>query len=97
MLIAYILIEDMILQSLAVNNLYIGEGSDSTGVVTKMLTVNGSLRMNIYNPATLFGIHVSSNPVNLIYSEITVASGQVRIKSTTTSTFFAPYKVNRKY
>ncbi len=85
---------DMILQSLAVSNLYVGEGSDSTGVITKMLTVNGSLKMNIYNPATLFGIHVSSTPVNLIYSEITVATGQVRNKSTTT--FFNPYKVNHK-
>lgn len=69
---------EITMKSLAVNNLYIGEGSDSTGVVTKMLTVNGSLRMNIYNPATLFGIHVSSNPVSLIYSEITVASGQLK-------------------
>jgi hypothetical protein len=85
---------DLILQSLAVSNLYVGEGSDSTGVITKMLTVNGSLKMNIYNPATLFGIHVSSTPVNLIYSEITVATGQVRNKSTTT--FFNPYKVNHK-
>ncbi|KAM3267958.1 hypothetical protein P3S67_031943 [Capsicum chacoense] len=30
-------------QVLAVNNFYIGEGSDFTGVVTKMMTVNGSL------------------------------------------------------
>jgi hypothetical protein len=71
--------EDVMLQSLTVHNLYLGEGSDSSGVPTKMLTVNGSLKMNIYNPAPLFGIHVSSTPVNLIYSEITVATGQVRI------------------
>ncbi|KAE8674110.1 Ras-related protein Rab7 [Hibiscus syriacus] len=31
-----------------------------------------------YNPATIFGIHVSSNPVNLAYSEITVATGQLK-------------------
>lgn len=86
--------EDLILQSLAVNNLYVGEGSDSTGVTTKMLTMNGSLRMNIYNPATLFGIHVSSTPVNLVYSEITVATGQV--KNLSTSTFSSPSKVNHK-
>lgn len=79
----------MILQSLAINNINVGEGSDSTGVPTKMLTVNGTLKMQVYNPATLFGIHVSSTPVNLIYSEITVATGQVRILSMTTS--FSPY------
>ncbi|XP_062156941.1 uncharacterized protein LOC133864576 [Alnus glutinosa] len=66
------------MKSLAINNLYLGEGSDSSGVPTKMLTVNGSLKMNIYNPAPLFGIHVSSTPVNLIYSEISVASGQLK-------------------
>ena len=69
------------IQSLAVNNIYVGEGSDSTGVVTKMLTVNGSLRISVYNPATFFGIHVSSSPISLVYSEITVATGQVIILS----------------
>lgn len=65
-------------KSLAVNNFYIGEGADFTGVPTKMLTVNGSLRLNVYNPATFFGIHVSSSPVNLVYSEIVIASGQLK-------------------
>ncbi|GFZ11791.1 late embryogenesis abundant protein, group 2 [Actinidia rufa] len=65
-------------KSLAVNNIYVGEGSDSTGVVTKMLTVNGSLRISVYNPATFFGIHVSSSPISLVYSEITVATGQLK-------------------
>jgi hypothetical protein len=65
-------------KSLAVSNIYIGEGSDNTGVITKMLTVNGSLRMSVYNPATFFGIHVTSTPVSLIYSDISVASGQVK-------------------
>lgn len=69
----------ILVQSLAVNNIYIGEGSDFTGVTTKMLTVNSSLRLSVYNPATFFGIHVSSTPVSLIYSDITIASGQVII------------------
>lgn len=59
------------------NNFYVGEGSDFTGVVTKMMTVNASLRISVYNPATFFGIHVTSTPINLIYSDIVVASGQV--------------------
>lgn len=52
-----------------------------TGVPSKMLTMNCSLRMTVYNPATFFGIHVSSNLVNLMYSEIAVATGQVNIFS----------------
>ncbi|GLT98563.1 hypothetical protein SLE2022_160630 [Rubroshorea leprosula] len=65
-------------KSLAVHNFYFGEGSDMTGVPTKMLTVNCSVRMTIYNPATFFGIHVSSTPINLMYSQVTVASGQLK-------------------
>jgi hypothetical protein len=48
-----------------------------TGVPTKMLTVSCSVKMNVYNSATFFGIHVSSIPVNLMYSELTVATGEV--------------------
>lgn len=59
------------------NNLYVGSGSDFSGVPTKMLTMNGSLRLSVYNPATIFGIHVSSTPIVLIYNEITIATGQV--------------------
>ncbi|XP_010254099.1 PREDICTED: uncharacterized protein LOC104595183 [Nelumbo nucifera] len=68
----------IVVKSMAVNNFYSGEGSDSTGVPTKLLTMNCSLKLSIYNPATMFGIHVSSTPVNLIFSEITVATGQLK-------------------
>ncbi|PNT43774.1 hypothetical protein POPTR_003G052900v4 [Populus trichocarpa] len=69
---------EIMVKSMAVNNFYVGEGSDSSGVPTKMLTLNGSLRMSVYNPATLFGIHVSSTPINLVYSEIPIATGQLK-------------------
>ncbi|GLU22220.1 hypothetical protein SLE2022_383100 [Rubroshorea leprosula] len=69
---------EITVRSLTVNNFYVGEGTDFSGVPTKMLTVNGSLKMNIYNPATIFGIHVSSTPINLIYYEIPVATGQLK-------------------
>ncbi|GKV27033.1 hypothetical protein SLEP1_g36240 [Rubroshorea leprosula] len=69
---------EITVRSLTVNNFYVGEGTDFSGVPTKMLTVNGSLKMNIYNPATIFGIHISSTPINLIYYEIPVATGQLK-------------------
>lgn len=72
-------------QSLSVSNIYIGEGSDFTGVPTRLLSVNGSLRISVYNPATFYGIHVSSTPINLVFSDITVATGQV-INTFTNST-----------
>lgn len=73
----YELIVMLLLQSLTVHNFYFGEGADLTGVPTKMLTMNCSVKMNVYNPATFFGIYVSSSPVNLMFSEIAVATGQV--------------------
>ncbi|KAK3027048.1 hypothetical protein RJ639_040880 [Escallonia herrerae] len=79
---------EVIAKSLTVNNIYIGEGTDFSGVPSKMLTVNGSLRLSVYNPATFFGIHVSSTPVNLLYSEIPVATGQVK-------KYFQPRKSRR--
>ncbi|KAK9066245.1 hypothetical protein SSX86_013566 [Deinandra increscens subsp. villosa] len=69
---------EITVKSLAVNSLYIGQGSDSSGVITKLLTINGSLRLGVRNPATFFGIHVSSTPVNLVYSEIVIATGQLK-------------------
>lgn len=65
-------------KSLALHNFYFGEGSDTTGVPSKMLTMNCSVKMSVYNPATFFGIHVSSTPINLMYSEIAVATGQLK-------------------
>ncbi|XP_065848806.1 uncharacterized protein [Euphorbia lathyris] len=65
-------------KSLTVHNLYFGQGSDMTGVPTKMITTNCSMKMNVYNPATFFGIHVSSVPVKLMFSEIMVASGELK-------------------
>ncbi|XP_077210130.1 uncharacterized protein LOC143845631 [Tasmannia lanceolata] len=65
-------------KSLAVNNFYLGGGLDDTGVPTKMSTMNCSLKISIYNPASLFGIHVSSTPINLIYSKIVIATGQLK-------------------
>ncbi|XP_052182647.1 uncharacterized protein LOC127795176 [Diospyros lotus] len=64
-------------KSLTVSNFHVGEGTDQTGVPTKLLTVNCSVKMIVFNPATFFGIHVSSSPVHLFYSEIAVATGQL--------------------
>ncbi|KAG4992082.1 hypothetical protein JHK87_025539 [Glycine soja] len=65
-------------KSFTVHNFLFGEGLDLTGVPTKMLTVNCSVRMTVHNPATFFGIHVSSKAVNLMYSEMTVATGELK-------------------
>ncbi|GJX23912.1 putative late embryogenesis abundant protein, LEA-14 [Tanacetum coccineum] len=64
------------MKSWKVNNFYYGEGSDNTGVSTKLLTINCTVKMNIHNPATFFGIHVSSTSLDLLYLQIVVGRGQ---------------------
>lgn len=66
------------LKSLVVHNFYVGEATDFSGVPTKMMTINSSLKLGIYNPATFFGVRVSSSPISLAFSEITVATGQLQ-------------------
>ncbi|XP_020153762.1 uncharacterized protein [Aegilops tauschii subsp. strangulata] len=68
---------DVVVKSIAMDNFYAGEGTDHSGVPTKMVTLNCSLNMVVYNPASMFGIHVSSGPVRLLYSEIAIGVGQV--------------------
>lgn len=60
-----------------------------------MLTVNCSMRMTVHNPAPFFGIHVSSKPVNLMYSEIAVATGEVRILPLTATLGFRSIGLRR--
>ncbi|XP_057542421.1 uncharacterized protein LOC130820892 [Amaranthus tricolor] len=65
------------MKSLIVHNFNVGEATDNSGVPTKVMTFNGSLKLGIHNPATFYGIHVSSTPITLLYSQITVATGQL--------------------
>ncbi|CAN6570699.1 hypothetical protein ACFX13_025603 [Malus domestica] len=69
---------EVVVKSLEISNFYIGEGSDFSGVPSKMVTVNGSLRLSVRNSASIFGIHVTSSPIGLLYSEIAVAIGQLK-------------------
>lgn len=70
------------MQTFELHNFYVGEGSDFTGVRTKVLTINGTLRIGIYNPAPIFGVHISSTPINLFFYELHIATGQVNINVT---------------
>lgn len=68
---------DVVVKSLSFDDFYAGEGTDHTGVPTKMVTVNCSLIMTVYNPAPTFGVHVRSSSIDLFYSKIPVATGQL--------------------
>ncbi|OMO78910.1 Late embryogenesis abundant protein, LEA-14 [Corchorus capsularis] len=66
------------MQSIKFEQFKIQAGSDSTGVATDMITVNSTVKMLYRNTGTFFGVHVTSTPLDLSYSQITIASGTIK-------------------
>ncbi|KAJ3680455.1 hypothetical protein LUZ60_016733 [Juncus effusus] len=65
------------IKSMVFESYNIQAGMDYTGVPTKMMTLNSTVRIVFYNPATFFGIHVSSSPLSLFFYDLPVASGHM--------------------
>ncbi|CAL1396039.1 unnamed protein product [Linum trigynum] len=53
-------------------------GSDASGVATDIITVNSIVRMIYRNTGTFFGVHVTSTPLDLSYSQLAIATGAVK-------------------
>lgn len=65
-------------QSIKFDQVRVQAGADSTGVATDMITINSTLKFTYRNTGTFFGVHVAATPLDLSYSEIVIASGNVR-------------------
>ncbi|CAN6445628.1 unnamed protein product [Victoria cruziana] len=63
------------MKSISFQSFYLQAGSDASGVPTIMLSLNSTVTLVYHNTATFFGVHVSSSPFNLCYSELNVATG----------------------
>lgn len=55
----------------------VNAGADASGVATEMVNMNVTIKFNFRNRGTFFGVHVLSTPVDLAYTELTLASGSV--------------------
>lgn len=64
-------------QNIVFENFNVQAGMDGTGVPTDMLTLNSTVKIFFRNPATFFGVHVTSTPLQLYYYDLKVASGLV--------------------
>lgn len=62
---------------MVIESLNVQSGNDASGVLTDMLTLNSTVTMLYNNPATFFTVHVTSSPLQLSYSQLILASGQV--------------------
>lgn len=62
-------------QSIRFERFMIQAASDNSGVSTDMISLNSTLKFNYRNTATFFGVHVSSSPVSLSFSQLLIGSG----------------------
>ncbi|CAN1163896.1 hypothetical protein LINPERPRIM_LOCUS32864 [Linum perenne] len=66
------------MKSIKFEHFSIQAGSDASGVATDMITVNSTVRMIYRNTGTFFGVHATTTPVDLSYSQIAIASGAMK-------------------
>ncbi|KAK9109228.1 hypothetical protein Sjap_017288 [Stephania japonica] len=69
---------DVVMKSIKFEQFVIQAGSDSTGVATDMVSMNSTVKLTFRNTATFFGVHVTATPVELSYSQLTIASGTLK-------------------
>ncbi|CAH1454317.1 unnamed protein product [Lactuca virosa] len=69
---------NLTMKSIKFERFVIQAGSDSTGVATDMVTTNATVKFTFRNTATFFGLHVTSTPIDLSFSQIAVGSGSMK-------------------
>ncbi|KAL8247015.1 hypothetical protein R6Q59_008231 [Mikania micrantha] len=66
------------MRSIAFDQFVVNAGADASGVATKMVTLNATVKFNFRNMHTFFGVQVSSTPLELAYTELTLAIGTIK-------------------
>ncbi|KAM0938654.1 hypothetical protein DsansV1_C22g0170251 [Dioscorea sansibarensis] len=65
------------IKSVVIESYKVQAGVDLTGVPTKMLSIKSTVKIAFRNPATFFGVHVSSTPLELYYYDLKIATGHM--------------------
>ncbi|KAK5775294.1 hypothetical protein F383_26016 [Gossypium arboreum] len=65
------------MKSISFNEFVVQAGADFSGVSTEMVSMNCTVKLTYRNTATFFGVHVTSTPLHLSYSQLTVATGSI--------------------
>lgn len=65
-------------KSIRVEEYKVQAGMDWSGVQTEMVSLNATVRMMYANPATFFGVHVTSTPLRLHYYDLNIATGHMK-------------------
>ncbi|OEL26903.1 hypothetical protein BAE44_0012078 [Dichanthelium oligosanthes] len=78
----------VVVKSVVFESYHIQGGTDRTGVPTKMMSLNATVRLRFRNRGTFFSLHVTATPFLLHYGDLTVASGEME-------EFYQPRKSGR--
>ncbi|OIW16031.1 hypothetical protein TanjilG_04566 [Lupinus angustifolius] len=65
-------------KSIKFDEVRVQAGADASGVATDMISLNSTLKFRYHNTGTFFGVHVSATPLDLSYSDIVIASGDMK-------------------
>ncbi|OAY79387.1 hypothetical protein ACMD2_06113 [Ananas comosus] len=65
----------VIMTSIRFENFIIQAGTDASLVPTELSTLNTTVKLTFRNTGRFFGVHVSSTPLDIYYSQIKMASG----------------------
>lgn len=65
-------------KSVVFESYHIQGGTDRTGVPTRMMSVNATVRLRFRNRGTFFGLHVTATPFHLYFDDLTVAAGNMK-------------------
>ncbi|KAG8377593.1 hypothetical protein BUALT_Bualt08G0049200 [Buddleja alternifolia] len=68
----------IVMKSIEFERFAVQAGSDDSGVSTDMMSMNATVKLAFRNTATFFGVHVSSTPLALTYSQLTIGSGDIK-------------------
>ncbi|KAJ0097864.1 hypothetical protein Patl1_28671 [Pistacia atlantica] len=66
------------MKSIEFDQFVVQAGADFSGVATEMVSMNCTVKLTFRNTATFFGVHVTSTPLDLSFSQLTVATGTTR-------------------
>ncbi|XP_050206610.1 uncharacterized protein LOC126656153 [Mercurialis annua] len=65
------------MKSIVFNEFAVQAGADNSGVATEMVSMNCTVKLTFRNTASFFGLHVTATPLDLSYSQLTLATGTI--------------------
>ncbi|VFQ78420.1 unnamed protein product [Cuscuta campestris] len=69
---------NVFVKSIRIEEFKVQAGMDGSGVQTEMVSLNSTVKMLYGNPATFFGVHVTSTPFQLSYYTLNIATGHMK-------------------